>query len=147
MLAARVTLVVDGQAFGEARVFAEWTDDVAKSTRINRRVAEVTNATETADALQEGVEAQRAGDVVRAADRLGLVARLATEAGNAQALELLDKLVEIEDAATGRIRLKHNVDAMDLQMAEARSQRTTRTDRTKSASAETEGGQDRGPSR
>jgi uncharacterized protein YegL len=129
MLAARVMLVVGGDVVGEARVFAEWTSDTARSTRINRRVAEVMGQTELADALQEGVEAQRAGDTSTATDRLGRAVSLASESGNSEAIALLERLVDIEDAATGRVRPRAKVDDMDLQIAEAKSQRTTRTGR------------------
>ena len=53
---------------GQALVRAVWTDDVARSTRINRRVAEAMGEDELADVIQEGMDAHRSGDVDRATE-------------------------------------------------------------------------------
>lgn len=125
-----VTLVVDGEAAGQASILAKWTEDEALSTRINRRVAEVMDETELADALQAGVDALRADDMSKATGLFGKAARLAHEAGNAEALDRLSKVVDIEDAATGRVKAKPKVDDVDMMIIESRSVRTGRTGRT-----------------
>lgn len=129
MLAARVTVLVGEEVAAKALVRAVWTDDVAMSTRINRRVAEALGETELADLIQDGVDSHRQGDVARATEQLGRAVALATEAGNDEAVERLSALVEIEDAATGRVRPKGKVDEIDVMIAETRSTRTVRARR------------------
>jgi len=127
MLAARVTLMVDDEPVGQQLVRAVWTDDAAKSTRMNRRVAEVRNEEALADVIQEVVDAQRAGDVARATDRAGEAVRMAHQAGNEDVQERISKLFDIEDPVTGRVRPKARVEVADVMTFEARSTRTSRT--------------------
>lgn len=129
MAAARVTLVVDGETAGQTPVLATWTDDVALSTRINRRVAEVMNETDMAYAIQRGVDALRADDTRTATDELGLAVRLAHESDNSEVLDRLSKLVDVEDQATGRVKPKAKVEEVDVMIAESRSVRTERRGR------------------
>ncbi len=124
-----VTLVVDGEPVGQASMLAKWTEDQALSTKINRRVAEVMDETELADAMQDGVDAMRADDMSKATGLFGKAARLAHEAGNSEALERLSKVVDIEDPATGRVKAKPKVDDVDVMILESRSVRTERTGR------------------
>ena len=125
MLAARVTLMVGEEAAGQALVRAEWTEDVAKSTKINRRVAEAMGDAELADAIQEGIDALRSGDVETATGRFSRAANLADEQGNEAALERLESVVD-RDPVTGRVNLKPQRDDMDVMILETRSTRTTR---------------------
>jgi hypothetical protein len=127
MLAARVTLLVGGESAGQALVRAVWTDDTARSTRINRRVAEAMGETELADLIQGGIDAHRDGDTDTATSRFGKAVRLATETGNEDALARLATVVDIEDAGTGRVRSKAKVEDMDVMIVETKSTRTTRT--------------------
>jgi hypothetical protein len=127
MLAVRVTLLVGGESAGQALVRAVWTDDTARSTRINRRVAEAMGETELADLIQGGIDAHRDGDTDTATSRFGKAVRLATETGNEDALARLATVVDIEDAGTGRVRSKAKVEDMDVMIVETKSTRTTRT--------------------
>ena len=129
MAAARVTLVVDGETAGQTPVLARWTDDVALSTRLNRRVAEVMNQTVLAHTIQRGVDARPADDTKTATDELGVAVRLAHESENSEVLERLSKIVEVDDPATGRVRPKVKVEEVDVMIAESRSVRTERTGR------------------
>jgi hypothetical protein len=129
MLAARVTLVVAGEPAGQGLVKAEWTDDVAKSTRLNKRVAEAVGEGELAEAIQKGIDAHRAGDVENAITGFGEAVRMANESGNDEALERLSKLVDIDDPVTGRVRPKAKVETLDVMTLETRSTRTSRTPR------------------
>ena len=129
MLAARVMLVVAGEQVGQALVRAVWTDDVAKSTRMNKRVAEAAGEGVLAEVIQEGVDAHHAGDVETATNRFGRAVRLASESGNEEALERLSKLVDIDDPVTGRVRPKAKVETVDVMTLETRSTRTSRTSR------------------
>jgi hypothetical protein len=126
MLAARVSIIVDGQATSQALIKATWTDDATLSTRIDRRVAHYTGQEELADAVQEGLEARTNGDVDTAAVKLGRAVQLAAESGNREMSELLAKVVDVDDAATGRVRLKAQVAAADEMTLDTRSTKTVR---------------------
>lgn len=133
--AAWVKLVVPGVAGAEDRVLAtgnvlaEWTDDEAKSTQINARVAHYTGQQELAAAIQEGLQARKDGDLDTATARLGRAVKLAGESGNEAIASLLDKVVDVIDPATGTVRLKKNVDKVDEMSLDTRSTKTVRTRR------------------
>ncbi|HEY0452097.1 VWA domain-containing protein [Actinophytocola sp.] len=137
MLAGRVSLVLpaaDGSdtVVGKGNILAVWTDDTALSTRINREVAHYTGQAELADVIQEGLEARKAGDVETATAKLGRAVKLATETGHSDTAKLLAKVVDIEDAKTGTVRLKRKVAAVDEMTLDTRSSKTMRV-RKKSA--------------
>ena len=126
MAAGRVSLVVDGEVVSHALIRAVWTDDQALSTRISREVAHYTGQTELMEAIQDGLAARKAGDEESATFRLGRAVQLAAESGNTTKLELLAAIVDVEDAATGTIRLKRDVAAGDEMMLDTRSTKTLR---------------------
>ena len=125
-LAARVLLFVDGAQVAGGLVRAVWTDDEAKSTRINRQVAHYTGQAELADAIAEGLAAREAGDNETATIKLGRAVQLAHDAGNDNTVKLLAKVVDVDDPATGTVRLKHDVAAIDAMTLDVRSTRTVR---------------------
>ncbi len=135
MLAARVTLMVAGEPAGQSLVPVIWTDDAAKSTQMNKKVAEAMGQRDLADAIQEGIDAHRDGDVSTATDRFGKAVRMANESGNDAVIERISKLVEIEDPITGRVRPKAKVEDVDLLTLETRSTRTSRNSPPKGPSA------------
>lgn len=131
MLAARLKLVRperDGSTteFGEGKVVAIWTDDVVRSTKISPEVAHYTGQAEMAENIQDGVAAQRAGDLDTATVKLGKALKLATEAGNDDTVKLLSKVVDVLDARTGTVRLKSKVSDADAMTLDARSTKTSR---------------------
>ncbi|MCW2944454.1 MAG: von Willebrand factor type [Actinoallomurus sp.] len=130
--AAWVKLVLPGsggeeQVLATGNVLAEWTDDEAQSTRINPRVAHYTGQAELAVAIQEGLAARKDGDFDTATTRLGRAVALAHESGNDAIASLLGKVVDVEDPATGTVRLKKNVDKADEMSLDTRSSKTVRT--------------------
>ena len=125
-LAARVSLVVDGQPVSQALVKAIWTDDHALSARISPQVAHYTGQAELASAIHEGLEARKAGDDDTATVKLGRAVQLAHESGNEGTVKLLQKVVEVDDPATGTVRLKRGVAAVDEMALDTRSTRTVR---------------------
>ena len=129
MLAARVSVVEGATVHAQSLVRAVWTDDVALSTRINRQVAHYTGQAELADAIQAGIEARKAGDDRTATIKFGRAAQLAHESGNQATEELLATVVEIEDAATGTVRLRRKVAAADEMALDTRSTKTVRVGR------------------
>ena len=126
MLAARVTLVEGDEVLGQGLVRAVWTEDEQLSTRINREVAHFTGQAELADCIQDGLDARRAGDEETATFKLGRAVQLASESGNDATMKLLASVVEVEDAATGTIRLRRSVSELDEMVLETRSTKTVR---------------------
>ncbi|MDA5283234.1 MULTISPECIES: VWA domain-containing protein [unclassified Streptomyces] len=132
MLAARASLVLPGPA-GEPRpplaqglVRAVWTDDLAASTAISPQVAHYTGQAELAQAIQQGLEARKMGDVDGATAKLGRAVQLASVSGNADTAKLLAKVVDVVDAVAGTVRLKAKVADADEMTLETRSTQTVR---------------------
>ncbi|HAX79814.1 MAG TPA: hypothetical protein DCY88_29260 [Cyanobacteria bacterium UBA11372] len=130
MLAGRASLIytLNGveTKVAEARILAIWTDDDAKSTKIDRRVAHYTGQAELAQSIQDGLEARDRGDIEVATAKLGKAVKLAHESGNEATAKLLRKVVDIEDAATGTVKIKRDVAKEDAMALETRSTKTTR---------------------
>lgn len=130
MLAGRASLIytLNGveTKVAEARILAIWTDDDAKSTKIDRRVAHYTGQAELAHSIQEGLEARDRGDIEVATAKLGKAVQLAHQSGNEATAKLLRKVVDIEDAATGTVKIKRDVAKEDAMALETRSTKTTR---------------------
>ena len=130
MLAGRASLVViDGGVetkVAEARILAIWTDDEAKSTRIERHVAHYTGQADLAQSIQDGLEARARGDSETATAKLGKAVKIAHESGNEATAKLLRTVVDVEDEATGTVRLKRGVAKEDEMALETRSTKTKR---------------------
>ncbi len=130
VLAGRASLVCrqDGaeNKVAEARILAVWTDDDAKSTRIDRTVAHYTGQAELAQSIQAGMEARASGDEDKATALLGKAVKIAHDSGNEATAKLLRKVVEVEDAETGTVRLKASVAKEDSMALETRSTKTAR---------------------
>jgi uncharacterized protein YaiE (UPF0345 family) len=126
MAAGRVSLVFDGEATSPSLIRAIWTDDAALSTRISREVAHYTGQTELMDAIQDGLAARKHGDDDGATFKLGRAVQLAAQSGNTTKLELLEAIVDVEDAATGTVRLKRDVAEKDEMTLDTRSTKTMR---------------------
>jgi hypothetical protein len=129
MLAARASIVSGDDVLAQCLIRAIWTEDTALSTRINRQVAHYTGQAELADAIQAGIEARKAGDDRTATLKFGRAAQLAHESGNTATAELLATVVDIEDPATGTVRLKRSIDAADEMALDTRSTKTVRVGR------------------
>ncbi|MEW6155076.1 MAG: VWA domain-containing protein [Actinomycetota bacterium] len=125
-LAARVSLVIDGQPVSQALVKAIWTEDEALSARISPEVAHYTGQAELAEAIHDGLEARKQGDIEGATVKLGRAVQLAHQSGNEGTVRLLKKVVDVEDPATGTVRVKRNVDTVDEMALDTRSTRTVR---------------------
>lgn len=130
VLAGRASLVsISGAAetkLAEGRILAVWTDDDAKSTKINRVVAHYTGQAELAQSIQDGLDARTRGETERATVLLGKAVRIAHESGNEATAKLLRNVVEVDDPATGTVRLRRQVSKEDEMMLDTRSTKTTR---------------------
>jgi hypothetical protein len=130
VLAGRASLVytahgVENKA-AEARILAVWTDDEAKSTKIDRVVAHYTGQAELAQSIQEGLDARAKGDVEKATVLLGKAVKIANDSGNEATAKLLRQVVDVQDADTGTVRLKQAVAKEDSMALETRSTKTAR---------------------
>ncbi|CAL9657985.1 hypothetical protein SUDANB2_06872 [Streptomyces sp. enrichment culture] len=131
MLASRVSLVThasDDSAHPTARglIRAVWTDDPAASAAIDPRVAHYTGQAELATAIQQGLDARRAGDGAEARARLGRAVQLAAALGEDGISRLLARVVDVVDAATGTVRLKPEAADTDELTLETSSTKTVR---------------------
>ncbi len=130
VLAGRASLVYTDRGVenkvAEARILAVWTDDEAKSTKINRVVAHYTGQAELAQSIQEGLDARARGDVERATALLGRAVQIAHESGNEGTARLLRRVVEVDNADTGTVRLKAGVAKEDSMALDTRSTKTAR---------------------
>jgi hypothetical protein len=125
-LAARAEVVINDVVQAKGMVRAVWSGDVEATTRINPAVAHYTGQTELAAAIQEGLAAKAAGDDGTATRLLGKATKLANETGNDDTMRLLKKVVEVDDANAGTVRLKRSVDKADEMALDTRSTKTTR---------------------
>jgi hypothetical protein len=125
-LVARVQIEAAGQLVAQGLVKALWSDQTDLTTRISSAVAHYTGQAELAEAIQEGLAAKAAGDTHTATFKLGRAAQLAAETGNEEASQRLAKVVDIEDAGTGRVRLKRAVSKLDEMALDTSSTKTTR---------------------
>jgi hypothetical protein len=128
-LAARVSLVSDDTVIAQSLVLARWTEDDALSTQINDRVAHYTGQAELAEVIQQGLEAREAGDDATATAKLGRAVQLADESGHEQTAKLLRRVVDVEDAATGTVRLRRDASSLDAELTNVRSTKTIRVKR------------------
>lgn len=128
-LAARVQLAVGGEVAAQGLVKARWSADDSLTARISPEVAHYTGQTELARAIQEGLAAKSIGDDVTATTRLGRAVQLAAETGNDDATNRLSRVVDIDDAGTGRVRLKNRIDKLDEMALDTASTKTTRVKR------------------
>lgn len=128
-LAARVQLAVGGQVVSSGLVKARWSDDESLTTRISPEVAHYTGQAELAAAIREGLAAKASGDEATATVKLGRAVQLAQQTGNAEATGRLRKVVDIEDPATGTIRLKKHTDRIDEMALDTASTKTSRVRR------------------
>jgi hypothetical protein len=128
-LAARVQLVVRDEVVSQGLVKARWSADDALTTRIDPAVAHYTGQAELAEVIQEGLAAKASGDEATATVKLGRAVALAAETGNDEATSKLRKVVDIEDAATGTVRLKRGTSKLDEMALDTASTKTTRVKR------------------
>lgn len=126
MLAGRVELVEGDETLGMARILAIWTEDRQRSTQINREVAHYTGQAELAECIQQGLEARKHGDPATATFKLGRAVQLAAASGNEGTLKLLAAVVDVDDPATGTVRLRRDVAVVDEMSLDTRSTSTVR---------------------
>ncbi len=125
-LAARVQLAIGEEVQAQALVKAMWSNDDALTARINPQVAQYTGQAELAAAIQDGLAAKAAGRDDEATAKLGRAVQLADQAGNTEMTTRLRKVVDIDDAETGTVRLKKTVEKLDEMALDTASTKTQR---------------------
>lgn len=105
-----------------------WTADDSKSALVNKRVAHYTKQGEAAECTELGIKAWENLDFGTATKKLGRAVQLYHQTGNSEGTKRLARLVEIDDAESGTVRLRSKYDKADAMEADCRS---TRTDRMK----------------
>ncbi|MPY78481.1 MAG: VWA domain-containing protein [Actinophytocola sp.] len=126
MLVCRASIVGGGTQSKPGKVVVSWTDDSGRYGIIDPTVAHYTGQEELAEAIQDGLAARRDGDIETATGKLGRAVALANESGHAEASRLLSKVVDVEDAVTGKVHLKQKVSALDEMTLDTRSVVTSR---------------------
>lgn len=128
-LAARVQLVIGDVVQAQGLVKAKWSDDSELTARISPEVAHYTGQAELAQAIQDGLAAKAMGDERTATAKLGRAAQLAAQTGNEEATSKLRRVVEIDEPATGKVRLKKQVAKLDEMALDTASTKTSRVKR------------------
>lgn len=128
-LAARVQLAIGDVVAAQALVKAKWSDDSALTAQIDEQVAHYTGQAELAQVIQEGLAAKAVGNEELATAKLGRAVQLAAETGNDEATSKLRKVVDVQDADTGTVRLKKVVEKVDEMALDTASTKTTRVKR------------------
>jgi hypothetical protein len=137
---AKVSMVTGEHQSAERLVRARWTDNPTLSTKMNHKVAHLTGQAEQAEAIEEGVNAHKAGNNEVATARLGRAVQLAHDAGDEHTLKLLKRMVEIHDATTGTVQLRNNVRGVDKEMLAVESKMTARLGSNPDGSGDDPGG-------
>lgn len=125
-LVARVQLVVGDQVQSSGLVKATWSADSSLTARISPEVAHYTGQAELAAVIQEGLAAKAVGDEATATVKLGRAVQLARATGNDEATSRLRRVVEIDDADQGTVRLKREASKLDEMALDTASTKTTR---------------------
>lgn len=99
-------LEADGAVSDPAAVLARWTHDQVQPTILDPKVGSVLAQADLSAAMAEGGEAYAEQRFDAAQRAWGEAVRLATEQGNDDFLGRLARVVEIDDAATGAVRLR-----------------------------------------
>lgn len=128
-LAARVSIALGPDPVAQALVKAKWSNDDTLTTRIDPAVAAYTGQAELAKVIQDGIAAKAAGQDDVATSKLGRAVQLAAQTGNAEMTTRLKKVVEIDDADTGTVRLKKGVSKIDDMSLDTASTKTSRVRR------------------
>jgi hypothetical protein len=125
MLAARVSLVVDGDVVSQALVNVTWTDDISRSTKVVNELEGYVAQQESARLTQEGLAALERGDLDLATDKLVRAQSLYEEAGNIAQADRIKELLEV-DPTDGTTRVKREVEQEDVMGADLGTGKTER---------------------
>jgi len=127
-LASVAAGTTDAQRCGApSPIVVHWTDDLIRSSRVDPKVAHYTGQAEINRAVTAGCAAFDEGKLDEAAQEWGCAVKLAAESGNAEILRRMRRLVDISDAAEGKVTIKPGLQAGDLHSAAIGSNISTRS--------------------
>ena len=128
MLAGRVSVVVgDGIVATPSLVRAVWTDDVGMVHSHPSPGCPLLRTRGAGERHRRGTRGkERQETCTRRPLQLGRPARLAAELGHDGTLQLLAGVVDVEDAATGTVRLEGSVNPAAEMALDTRSTKTVR---------------------
>jgi hypothetical protein len=129
MRIARVSLVAGGQVVEQDAAYVSWTEDPQLYTMGEEMVSHYTGQSELITAFQAGLAALRRADEDTALRQLGAAVRLANRAGDQSRLDLLAKIVAIDDADAGTVRLRGPLSEEEHETLMLRSVLTRRVER------------------
>lgn len=129
-----VSFMYNGQRIESERfiVKTEWTDENdLRSTRIAKGVARAKGDVDLYENIEEGLKALGKGQTDVATQKLGAAAKIAHSKGDAEMTKKLAAICDIQDAASGTVRLKQgakdNKDAtLRLEAASVRTAKRTK---------------------
>ncbi|WP_239341391.1 VWA domain-containing protein [Frankia sp. CiP3] len=119
--AGRIDLVRADRELATAPVYARWTADYSLYSQASHTMTTSRRQIDVAQKIKAGTQALLADDLTAARDLLGRAVALAHAAGDLAALELLARLVTIDDPATGTVVLRDDVQDHDVQVAMLRA--------------------------
>ncbi|WP_165956115.1 VWA domain-containing protein [Streptomyces hainanensis] len=123
---AQVAVASDRVAAPEpVPILVHWLPGDAHPTRVSAVSEHFTLYGEFGRVVADAYDAHQSGDLPAARDRLGAAVRIAHRLADAEKLRLLAEVVEIVDAATGRVRLRQAFDRRHLGQLVMLSSRTT----------------------
>ena len=125
-LASRVQVMIGEELKTQALVKATWSGDESLTTRIDDQVARYTGQAELAAAIQQGLAAKASGDEDGATRKLGRAVQIAASTGDEEMTSRLKKVVEIDNAETGTVRLRKTVEKLDEMALDTASTKTRR---------------------
>jgi Ca-activated chloride channel family protein len=140
-VAARIEPVVPGEDpldSAKGLVLLCWTEDAQRSVVLDPTVAHVTDQAGLQQAIDAGCAALSKNDSKAAIAELGKAVRLAYLSRHTENLRRLGRLVIIDDAEQGIVRLRDALDLVDLLSAEMGSVMTTRGGNERAAQQVTE---------
>jgi hypothetical protein len=112
----------------ETGVTVEWTDDFPLFSAVHPTVAHYSAQQTLAEAIRLGTAALQDGDRPEAVRQFGRAVALAHAARDAAKLALLDRLIVVEDAPAGRVRLRDDADLRRLPPLTVSGPRTSTRD-------------------
>jgi hypothetical protein len=99
------------------RIVVQWSSNENLTALMDPEVAHYTGQGELAKAIKDGLEAKKNMDFEQATVLLGRAVQIAAQTGNEGATVLLKRVVDIDNAEQGTIRVKRTVDkAADLEL-------------------------------
>ncbi|MFJ5986320.1 VWA domain-containing protein [Lentzea sp. NPDC092896] len=111
----------------EKPIVAQWTENTVLSSVMDSQVAHAMNQAELGRAVMAGCEAYDAGQLEQAALQWGRAVAFASAQNNEKVLARLHRLVDVVgDPANGEVRIRTDLEQLDLKLSEVSRSHGTR---------------------